>query len=123
MLYATEFVSFTDTPSVNITEEHVASIGHSVTIRADIESCPPVESVTWEKMDFITEEFKKIDITEYSGSNMDPRQPKLVIRNAAFKDRLYYRLTICNALGKFKSKTVFLKLQGGKDYNFSNTGN
>ncbi|XP_056016974.1 titin-like [Ostrea edulis] len=104
-----------DIPCVDIIEEHVAVIGQSVTIAADIKSCPPVEYAIWEKMNSITDEFHEIDIMEsdkYSGSNIDHRHPQLVIKNVTFEDRLLYRLTVRNALGEINSKNVVLTLVG-----------
>lgn len=124
IFYRLGFLS-TDIPSVDIIEEHIAVIGQSVTITADIESCPPVKSVIWEKRIFRTEEFQRIDITDsdkYSGSNFDHRHSQLVIKNAAIKDGLRYRLTVSNGLGETQSRTVVLKLKGGMIYTFTNNG-
>lgn len=116
----------TDIPSVCMTEKHVAVIGQSVTISADIKSCPPVEYVIWEKMNSSTDVFQEIDIIidseKYSESNMDHRNPQLVIKNVTMEDKVHYRLTVCNALGKLHSKNIVLKLKGGKNYTFSHKG-
>lgn len=124
ILYTLQRFSFTDIPYVDIIEEHVAVIGQSVIIAADIESCPPVKYAIWEKMNSSTNEFHRLDMEsdKYSGSNINHRHPQLVIKNVSIEDKLLYRLTVCNALGKSNSKNVVLKLVGGKVYTFSHKG-
>lgn len=75
-------------------------------------STPSPEIAAWQtSKDGI--DFHSIDINNVNYIEMEnPKSPVLVISEATFNDKLYYRLIMWNTIGKGVSNTVYLNVTG-----------
>lgn len=104
---------FVDVPNVNIEVNPGVYFGSKASITAVVSSSPPPEQIKWQKSKD-GNNFHCIDITKpnYYGSNDIPFKPLLVIPNATFDDRMYYRLLVRNKIRESISDTVYLNVTG-----------
>ncbi|XP_062578640.1 muscle M-line assembly protein unc-89-like, partial [Saccostrea cucullata] len=102
---------------VTAIKELSVPFGDSALIQAKIVSCPPVENISWQKStsgESHAEKFQTINVnlSKYSGTTLDSTNPKLVIRQTTFQDRVFYQLLVSNGIGRCVSSSTFLDVKG-----------
>lgn len=102
-----------DVPDVKISTEQEVYFGSKTSFTSRIVSCPSPDGVEWQQSnDGKTFESIIISKPKYYGSSCDLKSPLLIIPKVTFEDRLYYRLSVWNKIGKQHSDTVFLNVKG-----------